>query len=382
MKKFVALLLCLLCCAPVLACADKTEEQDELTLVYDFETSVRPVGMGSGFGRININTEKEYVSGGKKSLKLNPMGKGTAKPYMLLPFLGEPLTCNYSDVTMLDEVQLKVNAPEDMNMYVGLYFSVKGELKSPSKTVELKKGWNDVVYKPDYSLTAISYNLKECNGLYLQFEQFDECNSPDVYVDDVKVKLRETPVEYENLISIKKTADYIEICDFEKVYQSVVFTPKYNTVVPTPSVEVVNAADYGLTAPSGKKVLRLEVYPKSDSSTSWTQMYMSEQVLKALDLSSLKDEIDNYVIKLDLYQKAGKALLLEINAYNSKKGMDWAGVTSQPDKWVTMEKPLSDLNKNGFISDPDSFAFAWLDLHSGEDNGEYFIDNIRIEKVN
>ncbi len=381
MKKLLALLLCLMCCTPMLACADKTEAEDGLTLVYDFETTYRPVGMGSGFGRINVNTDKNFVSGGNKSLKLNPMGKGTVKPYMIMPFMGEPLTCNYTDATMLDEVRLKVNAPYDMNMYVGLYYSDKGELKSPSKTVELKTGWNDVVYTPDYSLIAISYNLKESIGLYLQFDQYAESETPDVYVDDVKVKLREEPVEYENLITLKRTADFIEICDFEKVYQSVAFTPKYNTSVPTPAVEVVNAADYGIEAPSGKKVLRIEVYPKSDASTSWTQMYMSDEVLKALDLSSLETEIDNYEFRCDLYQKQGKPLLLEVNAYTGKGAMDWAGVTSRQDEWVTMKKPLSTLNQKGFISSPGSFAFAWLDLKSGDDIGEYFIDNIRIEKI-
>lgn len=382
MKKFIALLLCLMCVLPAAACSDGKENDDGLTLVYDFESTIRPVGMNSTFGKINLNSDKNFVANGNRSLKVNPIGTSSIKPYMLLPFIGETLGGDYSDATMLDEVHLKINAPKDMDMYMGLYFSTQGELRSPSKTITLREGWNDITYTPEYSLLAISYDLKDSIGIFLQFDQYKEEETPDVYIDDVKVKLREEPATYENLITLKKTADYIEICDFEKVYQSVVFTPRLlNNAVPMPVVEVVNAADYGLTAPSGKKVLRLEIYPKTTSDTSWTQMYLSKAVLDAVGIKALADETDNYAFMCDLYQKEGNALLLEVNAYSGKKAMDWAGVTSKKGEWVTMNKPLGQLNAKGFVSDPSEFAFAWLDLKSGAPVGEYFIDNIRIEKI-
>src|SRR5690606_12899908 len=67
-----------------------------------------------------------------------------------------------------------------------------------------------------------------------------------------------------------------EIADFENTWQGLLATSTY-------TLEVVSAADYGLTAPSGRNVLRLLIPGTNDG--SWrTVLSISETLMKfALD---------------------------------------------------------------------------------------------------
>ncbi len=381
--KWIALLLVLSIGLGLCACREQGEPEPDMEVAYTFERSIRPVGMHALFGVINLNSDMQYVSQGKQSLCLTPMGSYAEQLYAYFPFRSDTLSINFTDLNYISAVQVDVYAPENMVLGIGFYFSNVAELKTEAKQFTLKQGWNTLTVPVQHSLIALQYDLVDCYGIYVQFEEAAAENSLSVYLDNIQIHKRTEPVQLENSIILDEWDGYCELADFEHAYQQILVTSytSYNKAK-LASTKVVKASDYGLEAPSGEKVLRVETYPCLEdygATNSWNQLFFSDAWLDAMDIGRFQEEADSYELKFSVYQEGEHNTLLELNLYHAYD-MDWGGVTTVPGQWVEYCAPLS--NFTDFLRAPSQFAFAWLDWDPAlADSKVFYIDNIRIEKA-
>lgn len=383
LRRYIALLIAVCTCFALSACQQErqSEQESQMATAYTFEKTIRPVGMHAKFGVVDTNIDPQFASEGKKSIRLTPMGSYEEQLYVYFPFRVDMLSINYTDLNYVSSIELDVYAPEDMNLGVGLYFSSIAELKAEAKSYALKQGWNTLSLPVQHSLIALQYDLADCYGAYVQFEESAVEKGLSVYVDNIRVEQQTEPVEVEQNIILDEWDGYCELADFEHAYQQILATPytTYNKAQ-LPDVKVVKAADYGFKAASGEKVLRIESYPSTNYGvgSSWTQLAFSDKWFETLDISRFKGE--GYYLKLNVYQQGSISTLLELNMYHAY-GMEWGGVTTKEGQWVELSTPLDSFTN--WLDNPEQFVLAWLDWNP--ELGEscvFYIDNIRIEKEN
>ncbi len=381
-RKGIALFMAVCSCLAFTSCQSGTKaEEDSFTAIYTFENTIRPVGMHNLFGVVSLNDDPEYVSEGKQSIKLAAMADKEEYLYAYFPFRSDFLKINNTDLTQVASVKTDIYAAEEMSVGIGFYFSTKAELRTEAKSFKLKKGWNTVQVPVEHSLIAIQYDLAECNGLYVQFEEGAGTKKSTIYLDNIQLEKTREEVVVEQDVFLLEEDGYCELADFEHAYQQLLATPytSYNRA-DLANVKVVNASDYGLEAPSGKKVLRVESHPCRENfgqGTSWTQLFFTDQWLETLDISRFAGKED-YVLKFSVYLEKDMEMLLELNLY-SESGMDWGGIQMKTGEWLEYSAPLS--NFKNFVEKPSRFAFAWIDWDPAlGDSAVFYLDNLRIEK--
>lgn len=372
------------------ACGDNNDDVrdngNKITVLYDFdEKGAASVRMNVNFGTITVNKDSAYVKSGTKSLKLSPSSE-TLDPFMYFPMESTLLGFSKTNLNKIAEFDFDVYADKATTINVGMVFSNQGDLKSAPTQIKLSEGWNAVSYKPDYSVIKIQYDLAEFKGIYVGTPSKQE-NPPTLYIDNVGIVESEADIKQENLIVLKQTSDYFEICDFEKSYQNLVFVSTGSGNVT--SLDVVNAADYGIPECSGKKCLRVELHESSASGTSWTQINMVPALVDAVNFSQFDGHLDEYAFKFNVYREfeanlAGNGqfdTLVEVNAYyNSKNAMDWSGITvTEKGVWMEFSAPMTTFPN--FVRDTNtSFYLAFMDKHV-VGSYVYYFDNFRIEKI-
>lgn len=373
------------------ACGDNNdvgnnEENNKVTILYDFdEKGAASVRMNIQFGKITVNEDAAYVKSGKKSLKLSPSST-TLDPFMYFPMESTLLSFSKTNLNKIAEFDFDVYADKATTINVGMVFSNQGDLKSAPTQFKLSEGWNAVSYKPDYSVIKIQYDLADFKGIYVGTPGKQE-NPPTLYIDNLGIVESNADIKQDNLIVLKQTSDYFEICDFEKSYQNLVFVSTGTGNVT--SLDVVKAADYNIPEISGKKCLRVELHESSDSGRSWTQIGMVPALVEAVNFSQFDGHLDEYEFKFNVYREFEANLaangqfdtLVEINAYyNSKNAMDWSGITvTEKGVWMEFSAPLTTFPN--FVKDANtSFYLAFMDKHA-VGSYVYYFDNFRIEKI-
>lgn len=382
LRKYIAWVLAICTCFVLCSCKkqeNRETQQSAPKTAYNFEKTIRPVGMHAKFGVVDINSDPQYVSEGKKSICLSPKGSYEEQLYVYFPFRADTLAINFTDLNYVSAVSVDVYAPESMNVGVGLYFSDTADLRAEAKTFALQQGWNTLRVPVQHSLIALQYDLVDCYGAYIQFEKSAAEKNLSVYVDNILVENQTEPIEIEQSIFLDEREGYCELADFEHAYQQILVTPytTYNRAQ-LPSVKVVKAADYGLEAASGEKVLRVETYPSTSFGVgqSWTQLAFSDAWFEVVDISRFRGE--GYYLKMDIYQEGSISTLLELNLYHSY-GMDWGGMTSKEGQWVAYSAPLDSFT--AWLDNPVNFTLAWLDWNPAlGESCVFYIDNIRVEK--
>lgn len=380
-RKVIAILMIICCCAPFCAC--QQEEQPSQTgfvkSVYTFEKTISPVRMQSVFGVVELNEEPAFVSEGRQSIRLTPKTPYADRSYVFFPFSSSALGFNYTDLNFISAVDVDVYTPIDITMAFGMYFSDTGTLRAEPTTITLKPGWTTVNISVQHSLIALQYDLMNCKGLYVQVGTEAVTLEESVYLDNICLTVETQPAEVEANILIDEWDGYCELADFEHAYQQIIAMPytTYNRAA-LPEVKVVDASEYGLEAPSGKRVLRIESYPRNGGAAgSWTQLAFTDQWFTTLDIGRFKGQ--GYELKFDVYQEGNFSTLIELNLYHAY-GMDWGGIQTKQDQWVEFSEPL-DTYAN-WLDNPKQFVFAWMDWDPAlGDKCVFYIDNIRIEKT-
>ena len=378
-RKMIAMILALSSCLVLCACQPKEAEPPAVEVAYTFEKTISPVRMHSSFGVVDLNADPNYVSEGVQSIQLTPKTTVDDQLYVFFPFSSSKLRINYTDLNYVSAVDIDVYAPVDMTIEFGMYFSDSGTLKAEPTSVSLKKGWTTVNVPIQHSLIALQYDLMECRGMYAKVGMEAVEAAQSVYLDNIRVTTQTEPVEVDVNILLDEWEGYCELADFEHAYQQIIAMPytTYNAAA-LPEVKVVKAADDGLEAPSGERILRVETYPRTTSGTNstWTQLAFADQWFQTLDISRFKDQ--GYELKFDVYQEGAFSTLLELNLYHDY-GMDWGGINTQEGKWIEYSAPLDSFAN--WLDNPKQFVFSWLDWNAElGDVCVFYIDNIRIEK--
>lgn len=402
MKKFLSLILSGLVFAGVLAatgCKPKDEnKQDkyEEIVLADFERwapDFQIMRLMGKFGAVDVNTDAKYVKSGKQSAKLSVLGGVVKKtsPYVYFPTASEYFGYDYSNFTGVQSVSAwlyntkssvetvevgvisKVSSVEECEKIVGGVYS-------------LNPGWNKIVYKPDLSLIGISADVTSIPGVYFGFESAGVsalADAPVFYIDDVTVKRESNPAPIADVIEF----DPGEILDFEKDYQAYVVTPDitYSSPSCSPDLSVVVAADYGITATSGEKCLRVVTHPGTNLYSAWPKFSITEKIIDKSGFKDIpKEEWANYRFAFDVYSEKANGFTFYPEFFTSSNVRYNFNFKVKAGNWVTVYEPFTEHGFSGWrdehITSPGAWKIAW-DEYSGEDYVFYF-DNFRYEKIN
>lgn len=386
-QKIVVFLLVAFLAFSFVGCGEQSGENapvsnNEEVVLYDFEQGLFNVRMNGSFGKITLNKDEKYVFGGKQSAKLEP--SENLDPFMYLPMESTLLGFSYIDLKKIGTISFKIYSTGKATLNVGLYFSDDASMKNAPTQYEIQEGWNTIVYKPQYSVIMIQYELEDFKGVFIGLKGKSE-NPPTLYLDDVSIIKTDAIIEVENLIVLTQTTEYFEICDFEKAYQNIVFVSTGKGYAK--NVEVVDETKAGVKPSSGKKMLKVELSEQSGSGTSWTQISMVPSLLQAINFKQFQGHLSEYSLKFDVYRDFDEHFaengqfdtLVEINAYyNAYGSMDWGGITlTQKGVWMEYSAPLT--NYGNFVENPYSFYISFMDKKL-QGSYVYYFDNFRIEK--
>ena len=391
MKRVLVFLLSFVMLFGFMACGDPTDSADTDSkatdidgyfTLYGFETDKRDfneVRIRNGyFGDISYNFDLQYVKSGSSSIKMRPLGSVNTltRPYAYFPLQSTYLGFDYGNIEQVTEIAFEIYnvQSENKNCYVGMVFTGKENYVQEVETFSLSSGWNTVKYKVNREILSIGYDLTKCYAVAVGFDRCENLEletlidvAPIFYMDNFKIKTTTDVFNFENPIYL----DEYEVCDFEKAYQQFAF---YANGSGLRDFGVVKASDYGIDAASGSNVLRVELAAVDNTETSG--LTLIEPMKELINFKQYEGSEEDYVFCMDVYQNCDLQLMFEF--YFGYLGyLDWAGVITKPYQWVTARIPFTSI-KN-FLNYPRLFRVFFV--NKNVEGAEYFIDNLRIEKV-
>lgn len=439
MKKFLIVLLTAILslsafgfvgCTPTTS--EETPVDTNVVTMNDFEhfdSQVQNIRVFDGMCISAHNTDKQYVKGGERSIEIKPVGLTWVKrfPYFVVPTYSIKYEYGYGDFTNVEKLTCWVyNASEETQwMAVGLtgmtrtHQYAEAAIKTTGEYYDLAHGWNFIEYYvyPEYVVLQEDFDITETYGVFFKFDRSAEitvASANTFYLDEIKLHYVEGEREQRTSFNLKADAEkgVWEVCDFEDTMQTWHFYAPY--VVPSgifgmPTMRVVNASAYNVTAKSGTNVLA--VYKRAgvnNYATTYMAMDCSGMAEAFATIGQdLYDHPENYVLKMDLYNPNGidHGFSIEFNAdrsYDSSLTSDNSVASSYfssntiipAQSWYTYEKNLSAIDANiknrnsektavSFVQHPDYIRFQWAAHRTSTDIEDriVLIDNVRIEKV-
>lgn len=395
-KKFVLLagLLTLSCCAAGFAACGGGETTDpdaalkEDVLVNGFENwtpDLQTALIYNDFGKVSLNTDKQYVTEGERSARLDPLGgryASSAAPIVMFSLKSDTYGFDYADLVYADYLSFDIyNAQdEDETIYAGFASDLNGVTsisRVGEKSFTLKPGWNSCELQVEASLLSIVGDLTEVPGVYFRFESAQSANvvedgegrTPRYYLDNMWLIKKPDKSETKFDVSLREN----EIADFESLWQGYMFTNDNPGLV-----EVVEASDYGLTAPSGEKVLHAKF--GGTNSGNWLQMEISSKLLDKTALFGMDAETaENAYICFETYNNTDTTVNLCMVYRTPTSLLLSTNNHCAPHTWTSYEYCVADLlaMENAFLTAMGNFQISYKDDYTGEK--EYFFDNFRIE---
>ena len=172
-------------------------------LLADFESyeELTQIGYKNAFGKIDVNTDKAYVTRGGRSAKLIILGdpsRENAQPAMY--FYTSVKTVNFSDFSNVKELRIDFfnDSDRDINVYFGFLtaLDMATEFSNKQAYVLEKKKWSTLAIPFDGAVLKNTYAVDKVKNLVFMF---DNRTSKDevpasVYVDNFRaVKYSKTP---------------------------------------------------------------------------------------------------------------------------------------------------------------------------------------------
>ncbi len=395
-KKISLLLLALFIMtmsASLIACKDKTPADPDAALkqdvtLCDFEEwapDFQTIKFMNGFGRVSKNEDKTYVKSGNFSARLDPLGwySSGSLPLIFFPTRSETFGFDYADFSYADYISVEIYNPnnEEKTINMGLVSnisSISSITRINDREITLKTGWNSVYFEIDPSIVAITGNITSVEGIYFLFKNAQSLNpteeTPKYYIDDLKIikKQERSPSDFNFVL------DKNEIADFEKNYQKYCVDSEYPT-----KISVVNAADYGINAPSGRKVLRVNFL--GTGTNYWRYFKIDKKLIQASVLKGMTlEQAKNAYLCFDVYNNDSDITRNSIHTTvdyivgdNTGKRLSTA-LFAIRGQWTSYEYKLSDVAKfnENYFNDPGELMLWYTDLTGDR---EFFYDNFRIE---
>ncbi|MBQ9734295.1 MAG: hypothetical protein IJV95_00410, partial [Clostridia bacterium] len=172
----------------LIACDVKSDESVEKSQVLwngfeYFDRDVQLIRLFNEFGKVDQNSNPEYVRSGEKSLKITPLGSRmhNANPYFMVPASSTRFEeVAFGDFTNVDKLSFWFYNAEETPVNVGIGFG-KGSLKMEDRrdimqktNVEyfsLNSGWNYIEYDVQPALLKMQgLNLQAVNGVMFEFD--------------------------------------------------------------------------------------------------------------------------------------------------------------------------------------------------------------------
>ena len=397
MKKKNCVLACLLslvCCAAGFAgcggepAPDPDAALKEDVMVNGFEDwtpDLQTALIFNDFGKVSLNTDKTYVTQGERSARLDPLGGAyvsSSAPIVMFSLKSDTYGFDYADLSYADYLSFDIyNAQdEDKTVYAGF----AGEVNSVSsvsrvgeKEFVLKPGWNSCQLEVEAALISIMGDLTEVPGVYFRFESAGSANvvdegenkTPRYYLDNMWLIKKPDKSESDFTMELREN----EIADFERIWQEYMFTNDNPGLV-----EVVDADEFGLTAPSGDKVLHVQF--DGTSSQNWLQMEISSELLNRRALFGMSSDVaENAYICFETYNNTDSMVNLVMVYRTPTSSLISTQNNCAPHTWTSYEYCVADLLAldNGFLTAMGNFQISYKDDYTG--TKEYFFDNFRIE---
>ena len=218
-------------------------------------------------------------------------------------------------------------------------------------------------------------DLTDIQGVYFTFDPVNVGSitedTPRFYLDNVRLINRDTPHSTETNLEFGEN----EIIDFERFYHKYFLINDFGV-----DMGIVNAADYGISASSGSKVLRLVVPGTNTGSWNYYVQLMAP-FLEAGALGQLTDEqFENAYFCWDAYNTS-EAEYNVVAIFELGTGAEDYRVGSYPKKnqWTTVRVKLTDIETNleGWRENMGMFVFSIRDEYAVD--RELFFDNFRVE---
>ena len=395
MKRFLILILALIMAAAFgSGCKDEKTESVSPVVLRDFETynpDFMSLQMSTNFGKIEVNTDEQYVKSGEQSAKLTIYGGYyyNDPPEVGIPFYSTAAGYNYRELSAYSSVTVSAYNAEDFDIPMYWNFTFFDGQSSPVETVNLKPGWNEVEMSVEADTLNMFYDLGDCSGLKLGFDDYSVQgysleDAPAVYLDDLTLIPR--PDAY-SAPAVDIVVDPYEICSFEKAYQAHILKPASETGN-IPGTQVLSA-DGTVQPTEGEKMLKV-TFPKG--SDGYARLSFSSKLFPIIDFTQFKDDPEKYKIAYDIYNAAGQTT--SIATYYI-----WGGVKEWPNSsltwgvnmeatntnlpqnaWLTYEMPLSTIygwNKSTLENEFHMFLMFNDGLPAGS---AFYLDNFRIVK--
>lgn len=363
-------------------------------LLYDFEDYDRNFQLMKAlayFGAVNVNKDTQYVKSGNVSALIQPLGpQSTAisangwglqqNTCLYIPFTAYAYDFDYTDCAKIQNISMHIyNAEEtEINMYISLVFNKWADEMSQPVPFTLAPGWNEVNYMPDHTALAINHNLQACYGMGLQFDKVDSRelkDAPKLYLDDISLTITEKAVKPEMV----EVLDENGVCDFETISQKYIVKAEVYDKALEPELNIVTAKDYGITAPSGQKVLRAELKPVEFVDTSiYERIVFTEALSEAFDFENAEDG-DRFCF--DIYNDSDEAMDIAVIFRLPKATITMGShLYVNPHQWTSYSISFDNLvdDTNDYRNDS-----GQIELHYGRFEGKekvLYIDNLRIEK--
>lgn len=397
MKKKYCVLACLLslvCCAAGFAgcggepAPDPDAALKEDVMVNGFEDwtpDLQTALIFNDFGKVSLNTDKTFVTQGERSARIDPLGGAyvsSSAPIVMFSLKSDTYGFDYADLSYADYLSFDIyNAQsEDKTIYAGFageVTSVTSISRVGEKEFVLKPGWNTCQLEVEASLLSIMGDLTEVPGVYFRFESAGSANvveegenkTPRYYLDNMWLIKKPDKSESNFTMELREN----EIADFERIWQEYMFTNDNPGLV-----EVVDADEFGLTAPSGDKVLHVQF--DGTSSQNWLQMEISSELLNRTALFGMSSDVaENAYICFETYNNTDSTVNLVMVYRTPTSSLISTQNNCAPHTWTSYEYCVADLLAldNGFLTAMGNFQISYKDDYTG--TKEYFFDNFRIE---
>lgn len=387
-KTILAAVIACTCCIPAVGC-DGLENTNQSSsgstlannevLFADFETwapDFQLCRISNMFGKVSMNADAQYVHEGKRSARIDPVGKG----WMYFALRSELFDYDYTDFTRVDGIRMEMYNPQESEetVNVGLVsnpFGLEKFDKAGGKAFTLKPGWNTIDYYVDTTLVCMIADLQDIQGIYFTFDPVNAYEiteeTPRFYLDSIRLRYRNEP----HVIESNLEFDENEIMDFEKFYQANFFLNEF--VI---DMQIVKTSDYGIGDASGTKALRM-VIPGTKAG-GWNYYFeMPGPYLRKSALGNLTTEqFEDAYFAWDVYN-ASDVVFNMVAVFENGSGKMEYKVASFPKcaQWSTFRVKLTDIEAGmpGWKEDIGNFALSVLDTESVD--REIFLDNFRIE---
>ena len=398
-----------------------TVTDENITLMNgfeDFDRDIQRLRVFNRFGRLEANTDEQYVKSGEQSLHVQPFGGriavSTANPYFIIPTTSTLYSVyrynNFSDVETLSF--WAYNAEESpLNVGIGMQAGDIGTVggrpsadkvqRTAMEYYVLQNGWNYVEYEINAAYLELQgVTVENVKGIAIEFDYVwsnDFADAPDVYIDDVSLHHTDEPRESTVIFDgeKKQTQDGViswSVCDFEKPSQAWYFWTRSAVTPPaaTPVVKQVFAGDYGALAQDGGQTLLISAKHGGKQKGSYIGVFLYADAVKAaIDAvgADLQNNPQNYAFKFDAYNAGDVTTGFSVAFVGTATG---ASFSIAPHTWKTyMSLNFADLNaRSDDINKPYTqnvgdvrFAFSDYSKTGNYADRPVLIDNVRIEKI-